>query len=479
MEYICINDMPLITFGIDKDRNLIIQFPVFVQLYTQKPLILYQLETVPIPILDQNIKAQSYTHLQIKKPYIALNSETYISLRQQELRSCETIGYEFYCEKLFVVKHKSSYSCESDIYFNLKTDIIKNNFNFHFFFNKTDITSMLLDGGNEIVLANWPNDKHIICNIINDIPVKVPSHPYVLVKRSVLCNCNIEADNHYLLESIAAFDNRDSKSVMYFTINMAFANYLDMFPNLTESFPLIRDKTTYEQSLPINLSILDFDTSLLHVATNLKDFVKSYAKKKEIFYLKDRHVSKILNSSKNFFSNNYIVDIFVFASSVISLISTTLIIYLLCKHKQIRTLIITSLVLHKIKDIETSSNETNSECRTLAYIGIILTILSLLIVTFLHYTKSRFCRGYKFLNVVKIMLFVSDVQNYVQIKLCKTAGSIHLFKIRGTLKPKDIKLNKNYLWDMMEIDWKEVTVTFNDNKIHLPRIVVITQNSCN
>ena len=59
------------------------------------------------------------------------------------------------------------------------------------------------------------------------------------------------------------------------------------------------------------------------------------------------------------------------------------------------------------------------------------------------------------------------------IKLCKTAGSIHLFKIRGMLKPEDIKLNKNYLWDMMEIDWKEVTVIFNDNKINLPRIVVV------
>ena len=70
------------------------------------------------------------------------------------------------------------------------------------------------------------------------------------------------------------------------------------------------------------------------------------------------------------------------------------------------------------------------------------------------------------------MLFISDVQIYVPIKLCKTAGSIHLFKIKGMLKPEDIKLNKNYLWDTLEIDWKEVTVTFN-NKINLPRIVVI------
>ena len=78
-------DMPLITFSIDKDINLIIQFPVFVQPYTQKPLILYQLETVPVPVLGKNTDAHSYTHLQGKKPYITLNSETYISLRQQEL----------------------------------------------------------------------------------------------------------------------------------------------------------------------------------------------------------------------------------------------------------------------------------------------------------------------------------------------------------------------------------------------------------
>ena len=71
------------------------------------------------------------------------------------------------------------------------------------------------------------------------------------------------------------------------------------------------------------------------------------------------------------------------------------------------------------------------------------------------------------------MIFISDVQNYVPIKLCKAAGSIHLFKIIDMLKAENIKLNKNYLWDKLEIDWKEVTVTFNSNKIDLPRIVVI------
>ena len=117
----------LVTFGIDKDMNLVIQFLVFIQPYTQTLLILYQLETVPVPILDTNIEAQSYIHLKAKKPYLALNSETYISITNQELRSYKKLGNEFYCEELFVVKHRYSYSCENTIYFNLTTDIIRNN----------------------------------------------------------------------------------------------------------------------------------------------------------------------------------------------------------------------------------------------------------------------------------------------------------------------------------------------------------------
>ena len=243
-------DMQLVTFGIDREMNLVIQFPVFIQPYIQKPLILYQLETMPVPILDTNTEAQSYTHLHVNKPYIALNSETYIALTQQELRSCKKIGNEFYCEELFVVKHKSSYSCESAIYFNLTTDIIRKNCNFNFYYNKTDITPAVLDGGDEIILANWPNDKHIICNINNDIPVKIPSHPYVLVNRSILCNCGIEADSHHLLESLAACNKKLSKLTMYFTINLAFSNYLELMPNITDQLTINRGKTNYEQPLP-------------------------------------------------------------------------------------------------------------------------------------------------------------------------------------------------------------------------------------
>ena len=224
--------MRLVTFGIDREMNLLIQFPVFLQPYIQKPLTLYQLEPVPVPILDTNTDAQSYTQLHMNKPYI--DSETYISLTQQELRSCKKIGDEFYCKELFIVKHKSSYSCESTIYFNLSTDVIRNNCNLDFYYNKTDVTPTVLDGGDEIILANWQNNKHIICNVNNDIPVKIPSHPYVLVNRSVLCKCSIEADSHNLLESLVTCDSKQLKLIMYFIIYLAFSNYLELMPYMTE-----------------------------------------------------------------------------------------------------------------------------------------------------------------------------------------------------------------------------------------------------
>ena len=71
------------------------------------------------------------------------------------------------------------------------------------------------------------------------------------------------------------------------------------------------------------------------------------------------------------------------------------------------------------------------------------------------------------------MLFLSDVKYYVLVKLCKTAGSIHLFKITGKIMVDKVKLNKQYVWDILEIDWSEVKVTFNEKVINLPKSIMI------
>ena len=62
-------------------------------------------------------------------------------------------------------------------------------------------------------------------------------------------------DNHHLLKSLAACNKKHTKLKMYFTINLAFTNYLNKMSNLMEHPPIDRSITEYEQTLPIHLNV--------------------------------------------------------------------------------------------------------------------------------------------------------------------------------------------------------------------------------
>ena len=348
-------DMKLVMFGIDHDRNLIIQFPVFVQLYTQKPLTLYQVETIPVPILDMNKKADSYTWIRIDKPYIALNPDTYISIQMEELRMCKKIGYEYYCEEQFVVKSKAKYSCASALYFQLDRQMIKENCIFDYYYNKTDVKPSILDGGYEIVLANWPSFKRIVCSTHNNIPIEIPSHPYVLLNITVLCNCIIEVESNFLLESIAACDpeRNDIDLEMYFVANTAFLNYFDELIN-TLDIPDFHNITRQEHMLPISLESNDFDEELLTAPETLRDLVERYKQKK--ISLDKQH--KTLDNEKE--DNNFIetsifdhlaFNVFIFVMAIISVIVIFIVIKLIFKGEKMQTLLGNLAMIRGVKAI--------------------------------------------------------------------------------------------------------------------------------
>ena len=53
-----------------------------------------------------------------------------------------------------MVGHKTKYNYKSAIYFDLDAETIKENCEFQYYFNVTDVKPAVLDGGHEIVLAN-------------------------------------------------------------------------------------------------------------------------------------------------------------------------------------------------------------------------------------------------------------------------------------------------------------------------------------
>ena len=179
-----------------------------------------------------------------------------------------------------MVKSKHKYSCASTVYFNLEHEI-KQNCEFNFHFNKTNITPSVLDGGHQIILANWPSYKRIICTHNNNIPVNIPSHPYVYLDRNILCNCDIEAEGNFLLELLAACDEHEKPDLaMYFTVNLAFVNYLDQLIE-TIDIPIKRNWTHQMQVLPISIEAFNINSSLLQAPKTLKEFCKSVQRKEK------------------------------------------------------------------------------------------------------------------------------------------------------------------------------------------------------
>ena len=64
--------------------------------------------------------------------------------------------------------------------------------------------------------------------------------------------------------------------------------------------------------------------------------------------------------------------------------------------------------------------------------------------------------------MMKIKLFIADTESYVPLELNKLAGNVHLFRLTGTLHLDNVTLKKNWIWNVLEVNWNHVHVTLNE-----------------
>ena len=158
--------------------------------------------------------------------------------------------------------------------------------------------------------------------------------------------------------------------------------------------------------------------------------------------------------------------------AVISVIVMFIVVKLIFKGEKMQALVTNLAMILGVKAISEEIKTIDKEY----WIIIIWLSFILLCVLFLSIEKlyrMPMFRKYRYSNTIKIMVFLSDIKSYVPIKLCKTSGSIHLFKLTGSINKENITLHKNTLWDIMEIDWQLVTITLSGNVINLPGSVII------
>ena len=122
-----------------------------------------------------------------------------------------------------------------------------------------------------------------MCLRNNKIPINIPGHPYVLMNRSILCNCDIEAESNFLLESLAACEGPEANTdlEMHFTVNLAFVNYFEDILEELRKYILL-NWTTQEQILPISIKTFEISPNLINAPKTLRDLAVQYRNKKNI-----------------------------------------------------------------------------------------------------------------------------------------------------------------------------------------------------
>ena len=121
---------------------------------------------VKVPIPDKNTEGDSYSEVKYSKPYLAINEDYYIQLRIQELQMCKQIRHSYYCEELFLIKHKTKHSCESAIFYNLTADVCIQ------FVSLTTFTTPQLHPVSlmEVQISSWPTCSALRGSFVQKIP---------------------------------------------------------------------------------------------------------------------------------------------------------------------------------------------------------------------------------------------------------------------------------------------------------------------
>ena len=236
-----------------------------------------------------------------------------------------------------------------------------------------------------------------MCLHNNNIPINIPGHPYVLMNKSILCNCNVEAESNFLLESLAACDSSETKAdlEMHFTTNLAFINYFeDIIEEL--SIPISQNWTTQEQILPLSIEAFEISPKLLNAPKTLRDLAVQYRHKKKVLDNKEQELEKLEETSKfKSFLNSFLADLLLFIAALITLFITLVIIYVMYRQSKLKALV-TNIAMQQIKAVEAADvSDIFCTCKTQWYIMgmlIIITLGMLYLVTN-KVRESRFFKG--------------------------------------------------------------------------------------
>ena len=481
-------DMKMVTFSVDQQaHSLILTFPAFIKNYKQPPLSLYEVETVPVPIIDKNVKADSYSQVRIEKSYIAAGTDYYIQLRISELLMCESIRHIYYCEELFVIKHKNRHSCVSAIFYNLGPATVMKNCRFDYYYNTT-VPPVILDGGRDVLLANFHGPRSLKCSSVNGGLAKpAPENTYAVVNREFLCDCQLDLEHASVLRQLSSCSkSSSSKMHMKFTINLAF---WEMFKKRSPSSASNIQPQYAEEVQTFSVDLYDLQIGKLDQPVDLEKFMETMGTNgQKISTIEEREAEQPMQKIMPRRLNNILVMTCTAMTTVLMII----ILVLLAKHFKMKALV-SMLVIQTVPPPAEAVNLTAAMMSAMiapdpaigtkvvcAYTVAVIwqNILGYLVLVYAitqFFRPGTWYKGYKYNKKCALYIFVydEDHERYSPLKIMSLKGQMHNYRMKYTGEGFSLTLVRSWTYDTMTISWGGVQVMDKSDPINLPATVTV------
>ena len=173
-------------------------------------------------------------------------------------------------------------------------------------------------------------------------------------------------------------ENENSDLEMHFTVNLAFANYLDQLEE-TIDVPIERNWTHQIHVLPVSIEPFQMNQNLLQAPKTPKEYIEQYQENRKSLNIKEKRIKE---PTFNAFLSSYMVDVILFVTGILTVILTYIIMYMLCRQSKLKS-VVANLALQCVTVVEAATIKKFNNCnleliQLLIMLNLILTILLVL-----------------------------------------------------------------------------------------------------
>ena len=322
-----------------------------------------------------------------------------------------------------MIKHKSRHSCVSAIFYNLGPKTVTQNCKFDYYYNTT-VPPIILDGGRDVLLANFHGPRSLKCSSVNGgLSKPAPEIIYAVVNREFLCDCQLDLEHASVLRQLSSCANSSStKMHMKFTINLAF---WEMFKKRSPNSASNIQPQYAEEEQVFSVNLYDPQIGKLDQPVDLEKFMETMGTDgQKIPTEEEKEAGQPMQKIMPRWLNNVLV----MTCTVMTTVLMIIILVLLAKHFKMKALV-SMLAIQTVPPPVEAVNLTAAMMSAMiapdpaigtkvvcAYPVAVIwqNILGYLVLIYAitqFFRPITWCKGYKYNKKCALFIFVYDVEH--------------------------------------------------------------------